>query len=362
MNYEEFKARFIDDITERIAEKGDKMKLSTHTINKLNETYEALTATPEGSQLGVNINLDRFYEAYSAGMPYDLAVDRATELIDKGLRERPEINVETLTDYEQVKNKLAIEVVSADTNKEVLANVPHKNIEDMAIVYRLVMESDENGRASILVTNSMVNSFGITPEQLHNDAIENAPQIKPAEIRGMSEVLREIMGPERAEMMGLNVVDPADEKIFVATVPDKVHGAGVIAYQDFMDKAAERVGGDFFILPSSLHEILIVPDNGEVNLDALKSMVKEVNANEVRPEDKLTDSVYHYDSKDKIFELGEKFVNRQMERKRALAEKEVKPEKKSIVDELKSMKDEVAKIPKKNSLEKPDKARTGEVL
>ncbi len=254
MNYEEFKTRFIDDITERIAEKGDKMQLSTHTINKLNETYEALTATPEGSQLGVNINLDRFYEAYSAGMPYDLAVERATELIDKGLRERPEINVETLTDYEQVKNKLAIEVVSADTNKEVLANVPHKNIEDMAIVYRLVMESDENGRASILVTNSMVNSFGITPGQLHNDAIENAPQIKPAEIRGMSEVLREIMGPERAEMMGLNVVDPADEKIFVATVPDKVHGAGVIAYQDFMDKAAERVGGDFFILPSSLHE------------------------------------------------------------------------------------------------------------
>ena len=96
-------------------------------------------------------------------MPYDLAVERATELIDKGLRERPEINVETLTDYEQVKNKLALEVVSADTNKEVLANVPHKNIEDMAIVYRLVMESDENGRASILVTNSMVNSFGITP-------------------------------------------------------------------------------------------------------------------------------------------------------------------------------------------------------
>lgn len=289
MDYEDFKVSFIDDIAERIAEKGDKMQLSTRTINKLNETYEALTATPEGSQLGVNINLDRFYEAYSAGMPYDLAVEKATELIDKGLRERPEINVETLTDYEQVKNKLAIEVVSADTNKEVLANVPHKNIEDMAIVYRLVMESDENGRASILVTNSMVNSFGITPEQLHNDALENAPQIKPAEIRGMSEVLREIMGPERAEMMGLNVVDPADEKIFVATVPDKVHGASVIAYQDFMDKAAERVGGDFFILPSSLHEILIVPDNGEVDLNALKSMVKEVNANEVRPEDKLTD-------------------------------------------------------------------------
>ena len=107
---------------------------------------------------------------------------------------------------------------------------------------------------------------------------------------------------------------------------------------------------------------MIVPDNGEVNLDALKSMVKEVNANEVRPEDRLTDSVYHYDSKDKIFELGEKFVNRQLERKRALAEKEAKPEKKSIVDELASLKDEVAKMPKKDSMDKEVKSRSGEVL
>ena len=94
--------------------------------------------------------------------------------------------------------------------------------------------------------------------------------------------------------------------MFVATVPDKVHGAGVLAYQDFMDKAAERVGGDFFILPSSIHEILIVPDNGKMGLKDLENMVKEVNATQVSPADKLTDNVYHYDSQAKIFELGEK--------------------------------------------------------
>ena len=99
-----------------------------------------------------------------------------------------------------------------------------------------------------------------------------------------------------------------DEKIYVATVPDKVHGAGVLAYQDLMEQAAERAGGDFYILPSSLHEVLIVPDNGEMGLKDLEAMVKEVNATQVAPADKLTDSVYHYDSQAKIFELGEKFV------------------------------------------------------
>ena len=111
---------------------------------------------------------------------------------------------------------------------------------------------------------------------------------------------------------------PEDEQMYVATVPDKVHGAGVLAYQDFMDKAAERAGGDFFILPSSIHEILIVPDNGKMNLKDLEAMVREVNVTQVSPADKLTDSVYHYDSKEKIFELGEKFVERQAERGRTL--------------------------------------------
>lgn len=188
--------------------------------------------------------------------------------------------------------------------------------------------------------------------------MENAPQIKPAEIKGMSEVMAEMMGIEQAEMMGLVPMDPKDEQMFVATVPDKVHGAGVLAYQNFMDQAAERVGGDFFILPSSIHEVLIVPDNGKMDLKDLESMVKEVNATQVAPADKLTDSVYHYDSQAKIFELGEKFVERQNQREEA-AEKE---EKGSLLGELKAKKEEVAKTPKKEAIDKGAKAKGGEAL
>lgn len=137
--------------------------------------------------------------------------------------------------------------------------------------------------------------MGVTPEQLHADAMENAPQIKPVEIKGMSEVMAEMMGVEQAEMMGLFPVAPEDEKIYVATVPDKVHGAGVLAYQNFMDQAAERAGGDFFILPSSIHEVLIVPDNGEMGLKDLEAMVKEVNATQVAPADKLINILDSYE-------------------------------------------------------------------
>ena len=350
MDYENFKEQFALDVKDRLAEQGADVKVSVNEVNKLNESYEAITVTPEGSNIGVNMSLEKFYDAVQDGTPYDIVVDKAVDVISNGIDKRPDIDVAALTDYSQMKEKLAMEVVSAEANKEMLQNVPHQNMEDMAVVYRFVLSSDDDGRASILVTNQILENMGVTPEQLHADALENAPQIKPAEIKGMSEVM--------AEMMGIIPVAPEDEQMFVATVPDKVHGAGVLAYQDFMDQAAERAGGDFFILPSSIHEILIVPDNGKMDLKELEAMVKEVNATQVAPADKLTDSVYHYDSKEKIFELGEKFVERQNEREEA-AEKE---EKGSVLGELKAKKEEVAKTPKKETIDKGGKTKGGEAL
>lgn len=160
-----------------------------------------------------------------------------------------------------------MEVVGTETNASLLSTVPLKEMEDLSIVYRFVMENNEDSRASILVTNHMIDVMGATPEQLHTDALENAPQLKPAVITGMNQVMVEMMGAEQAEMMGIPL--DADEQMFVATVPDKIHGAGVMAYEDFMDQAAERVGGSFYILPSSLHEILLVPDNGQMGLQEL---------------------------------------------------------------------------------------------
>ena len=359
MDYEDFKEQFVEDVKNRLYEQGNEVDLSVHMVNKLNESYEAITATPEGGNIGVNIGIDKFYEAMENGRSYEDVVSKAVEVIDNGIRNRPEFDISTLSDYSQMKEKLAMEVVSAEANKEMLETVPHQNMEDMAVVYRFVLSSDDDGRASILVTNQLLETMGVTPEQLHADALENAPQIKPVEIKGMSEVMAEMMGVEQAEMMGIVPVAPDDEQMYVATVPDKVHGAGVIAYQDFMDKAAERVGGDFFILPSSIHEILIVPDNGNIALKDLESMVKEVNATQVAPEDKLTDSVYHYDSKAKIFELGEKFVERQSEIE---AEHSEERSEKSVLGDLKAKKEEVARTPKKEAPEKSARSKGGEAL
>lgn len=309
-DFETFKENLTKDVKEKIYEKtGMNTTSEIRTVNKMNESYEALSIKPKDSNIGVNLNVTSLYSKYENGDSYDRIVLESAAFAVNALDNSPELNVDVFTDYDSMKNTLTINVVSAERNAEILKTVPHKNIEDMAIVYRFVLDESDEGTQTTLVTNQMLDGYGITAEQLHQDAIINAPKIRPIVIQGMGEVLAEMMGVEQAEMV--YPVRPEDEKFFVASVPDKVHGAGVLAYQDFMDKAAEKAGGDFYILPSSIHEILIIPDNGRGGLKDLENMVKEVNATSVDPCDKLTDSVYHYDSQAKIFELGEKYMERQ---------------------------------------------------
>jgi len=357
MDFEKFKENLVEDVKQRLYENGVEANVSTNEVSKLNESYEALTVTPEGSNIGVNINIDNFFEAYESGVDYNAVVDRAVSVIESGLDHQPAVDVSSLTDYSQMKDKLVMEVVSKEANEEMLANIPHVEMEDMAVVYRFVLDSSDDGRATILATNQLIETMGVTPEQLHADAMENAPELKPAIIMGMSEMLADMGMP--MEMMGME--PPTQEFMYVATVEDKINGAGVLAYQNFMDQAAERIGGDFYILPSSRHEILLVPDNGEADLQQLKDMVREVNATQVAPEEKLTDSVYHYDSKEKIFELGEKFQERQAEKEAGRDAIDEKSDKGSVLGDLKAKKDEVAKQPKKEAVEKATKSK-GEEL
>ena len=312
MEYEKFKEQFVEDLKERLEAGGEKFSVDLNAVQKMNQNYEAVTVKPEDAIIGVNLNMTEIYERYDRGMSYDTLVREVAEKADRALHDRPDFNLEALQDYDHMKEMLSMEVVSAQRNAELLEKVPHKEIEDMAVVYRFVVDSGDDGRGSILITNQMLDNYGITAEQLHADALEFAPVMRPAVIQTMAETLLEMMGPEAKDMIPVLPDDP----LFVATVPDKIQGASVLAYEDFMEQAAERVGGDFYILPSSIHEILLVRDDGTFDINRLEDMVKEVNETQVAPEDLLTDSVYHYDSKEKVFELAEKYEERMSTRKR----------------------------------------------
>jgi antirestriction protein len=360
MDYETFKQEFAEDIKEKLSQKGyGEVETNFHNIEKTNQNYEAISVVPAGGNIGVNYNIENAFASYEHSGDYEGVLASAAGAIASGLDQVPVVNVNALMNYEIMKEKLSVEVISAEVNEELLAKVPHDRIEDLAVVYRFIMESNEDGRASILVNNDLIERMGVTHEQLRADALENSPEIRPAVIQGMNEVMKEMMGPEAYEMFG--IPDDTEEMMFIATVPDKNSGAGVLAYQDFMDQAAEKIGGDFFILPSSIHEILLVPDDGQKGADELKAMVMDVNATQVSPEERLSDNVYHYDSKEHIFELAEKFEARQQEKGAAIDEKA--EDRESVLKNLKDkQKETAAKVPTKDAVDKAAKSKGGEAL
>ena len=331
MDYEQFKADFQDALKDELAGRGAEVELSARKIEKMNDSYDAITVRPLDSAIGVNVSVERAFAAYGKGEDITEIADHFADAVENGFKESPKFDLESISDYEQMKTRLSMEVVSAERNAELLQTVPHEKMEDMAVVYRFILDQSDSGNGTILVTNQMLEQYGITKEQLRADALEIAPEIRPAEIRGMLEVMNE-MAPGM-----LPEIAPEDEQMFVASVPDKIHGAGVIAYPNFMEDAVQKMGGDFFVLPSSIHEVLLVKDNGQMSAKELENMVKEVNATQVEPADQLTDHVYHYDSKNHIFELADKYEERMRE-----SEHE-SPDKDSVLGDLKEKKQEIAK-------------------
>ena len=359
MDYESFKKEFTEDIKEKLYEMGyGDVDIKINNIKKVNRDYEAMNVVPEGGVMGVSFNLEEIFTKFEQSGDYDSVLKNTTSFVANGIDTAPKTDIDNLLNYEEMKNKLSIEVISAEANKELLLNIPHDRIEDLAAVYRFVLKSESTGKASILVSNEMMQKMGITHEQLKNDALYNAPIIRPAVIKGMNEVIKEIMGKEAYELA--NGTGNVEESVYVATVPDKDSGAGVLSYQNFMDQAAERVGGDFFILPSSIHEILIVKDDGEMKAELLRNMVQQINRTELMPEDKLSDNVYHYDSKEHIFELAEKFEARQKEKMKGI---EMKADgRDSVIKDMKSKQKEVSKMPIKSAPVKAAKSKGGEAL
>ena len=365
MDYENFKEDLLEGLKEGLYERGiEDPSIRTQRIEKLNGGYEAVQVTPADSHIGVTLNMDAYFKAYENGTDMSDIIAKVVDTAVSGIENTPDVDIASLTDYEQMRGKLTMDVVSAETNAKMLANVPHQDMEDMAVVYRFMLDSGSYGNATILVTNALIENMGVTPEQLHQDALENAPQLRPIEFTGMSQIVIDKMGPEMAEMMGITApLDPRDEMMTIASTKDMNHGAGIIAYETFMEQAAERVGGDFYVIPSSIHELILVPDNGQLRLEELKDMVLQVNATEVQPEDKLTDSVYHYDAKNKIFELGEKYEARQQAQDVDVKLDEKSEGKDSLLGDLAAKKDEVAKQPKKEAQDKAvNKNKGGEAI
>ncbi len=296
MNYENFKAVFPKDLEDALIHKG--LNVESVDVTKMEKLgkgmYDAISVRLKNSLVGPSGSLSTIYAAYEDSGNYDEVLKNTIVKFSEAIKKTPDYNVDQFTNYDFIKDKLAIEVVNTARNTSMLEKIPHKDITNLSVVYRAILGETDDGISSVLITNAMLEKMNhsVTLEQLHEDAVINSVATRPAVCKTMWDTLAEMLGYDCDEDM-LTIMSVGAE-MYVATVPDKLHGACVIAYPNFLDDTAKKLGADLFILPSSTHEVIIVPDRGNMKPRDLINMVCEVNATEVPDADILSDNVYKY--------------------------------------------------------------------
>ena len=310
-------------------------KVDVSESHKLNSNYLGMTILKEGQNVSPAIDLNAMYNEYQKTGEITPVFHKIAEIAQM----TPEgMNLEAIENYEKAKENLFIRVSNAETNKDVLRNVPHETVGDLAVTYHIMVNHDEEEIGSTMITNDLLGKYGITQEQLKADAMENSAKILSPSLESMNNVMARMMG------MNLDVFDSVpfeqavedfnfhEEGMFVLTNTTAINGAAVMFYPEVMEQLGDHAGVDLVIIPSSVHETILLPDDGVMERAQLESMIRDINASEVPPKDRLSDTLYHYDSKEHKLERAIDFEERK-EMEHFIGRK---AERTSIKDKLKS--------------------------
>ena len=310
MDFETFVKRLSEDACNELRNEGIDITAEEHrTISKPGTQYEGVGFTlgsDDSVKMGPCLNMSEIYEEYSSGRDYDDLFAAVVEVLKSSLTPPNCFNVEELRDYNKVKEHLYLQVVSSKDPS--LKEFAHKNLfHDIEVIYRIMIEEDENINTSAIVSNRSLEDWGISLEQLHEDALSATMKNYGLCFGSIFETLKK-----------MGAVPPfMDESDFESQMPIVVAsnekgclGAAVLSYPDFFEKAEEVMGGSFWILPSSIHEVLMVPDTGDDGMaEMLLEMVTMVNASgAVAPQDVLTDNAYYFDSERKTLVTAESYA------------------------------------------------------
>ena len=261
-----------------LEKRGISCKLGT--VSKVNETYTSLTGLNIDSFVSPAVNLDNLYDGVRAGcLDMDEAVERAAEVLSMSA-EAKSWNLDKINDYSSAKERLFVRICNPEWNEEFLSKVPNRRFGPFAMTYHVAIDVDENV-TSATVSKSLIESWGITEETLHQDAMLSAPKIFPARKMAFKNIFKGAFGNPFFRVVLTNNVS--------------INGAAAMVYPGVLQGVCEDLGvKDLVILPSSIHEVIIGTDTS--NIATLTKIVRDVNAAEVRPEDLLYDRPVIYDS------------------------------------------------------------------
>ena len=297
MEFMEFTALVRDEVKRCI---GDGYQVKLKNVRKNNGVVlTGLVIVQDGSIISPTIYLDNYYEAYASGT--STLTDIVSNVVNTYNRNKVSqyVDVKYLLDYENVKQKIVYKLVNTAKNKELLESVPHRDFLDLSIVFQCLVSLEEIGEeALILINNTHSGMWNVSVEELYQAAMENTHQLCPYEIKDITDVLCDIMVEETPEGFSCNdfmAQFPESIPLYVLSNKSRVNGAACMLYPNLIQDFADIAGSSLYIIPSSIHELLLLPSGYAERSDEIRDMIKMVNDTQVSDEEILSYSLYFYD-------------------------------------------------------------------
>ena len=315
MDYEEFLQEVKEHILDYLpSEKRENASVVLGETEKNNGAkMMGLSIRYPDINISPNIYLDQYYTAYlNSGLNFEAIMKDIAEVyleneMDQG------IDVNRILSPEFLKDHLYFTVVGEQANAEQLKHMPHESMHDMAMVYKIDTTEITGVPSSITVTDKVFQLAGMDMAEMQEIASQNTPLLKPYSFRPITDVLRDIYTKDLKDS-GMLLSDGLDEaveallstqdmpQLYCLSNQQGFQGAAAMYYPGVMEEVAKTLGGSFYILPSSIHEVLITPKSTELDYENLMDLVKEINGSDIMNNTEiLTDNVYSYNSRTREF-------------------------------------------------------------
>lgn len=283
---------------------GTEYEIAFREVTKNNGVrFHGIIITGKESNISPTVYIDELYEEHEAGRAFGDIVYDILCVYQKNAREI-NMDMDFFTQFSRAKDRILYKLVHLESNREMLAEVPYVEWNDLAIVFYYAFEDKRFGKATILIKNSHLAMWGIDVPVLYETAKNNMLRMRPEEMMPVRQIIQEFMeqkqrhGSGKAEFEMPEEADVALERnsaMYVLSNCDRIFGASALLYSRSMKKLAGELNRNLIILPSSVHEVILVPDDGITKKEFYREMVKEVNDAQVEPEERLSYNVYYYD-------------------------------------------------------------------
>ncbi len=295
MTYELFKAMVLAELKGHFPPDAS---ITLQSIPKNNcASQDGLTILEEGYHIAPTIYLESFYQQM---MTEDLSFSAAFhQILETYQTYRPSENIDIayFRDFTQLRSRIAFKLIHAQRNQALLEQIPHIPYLDLAIVFYFLLPSLPSKNATILIQNSHLKLWQIKSEELYLLAKKNTPRLLPLRCEKLSHLLAAFLAPE-IEKEQLSAPLP----MYVLTNTQRLYGAACLLYEE-LPACLSQTQSDYYIIPSSIHEVLLVPAAKDMTPEAFNQMIREVNKTQLLPEELLSDHVYYYDASQKQFFL-----------------------------------------------------------